>query len=429
MSVKQDNGWRSVAARFRSEEAGFTLAELLVVVTISGIIALAISSAFVIGARTTVQANTRLRESHDAQLLTTYFRGDAASASYVSTTAIPGACSSLDLTSAPGGASPVALFGWTDAGVAKQALYFRSSNSLVRRYCEGGVKKYDVTPVKNLAAAATATALSCPPLLACVPAPAQVQLNVREGSGYSYMLQASPRTDPRSGGALGSMSFYIGGGGLTLGGNSTLTATGVGYIGGTITCNGSGSTPTATSGFYTNGGSTCGSPSSTPAVADPLLGIAQPPEPVTQNPATTAPTCVAGQPTFQPGTYTTANKTLANGCLAPGIYYFRAGAVLNNVTSAPGGVLIYVKSGDLDLTGNSVNLAPLDNPEYAGVTIFMGRTNAGTVTVSAPSNIDGILYAPAGDLHVQTPNNSPLHVGGIDVLTMQLQANVDAFAA
>lgn len=408
-------------------EGGYTLVEMLVAVAIAGVIAAVLGAAFIISTKTTVQASTRLRESHDAQLLTAYFRDDAASASYVSDSAVPGSCAYGDLS----GATPVALFSWTEAGAARNALYLRSSTDLVRRYCEAGVKKYDVTVARNLSTAATAATLTCPPLAGCVPSPAQMQLNITERSGYTYALQATPRTDPLSGGGLGAMSFYVGGGGIDLGGDSTLTSSGLGYISGTITCNGNSSTkPTATAGLYTSGDSTCGSPSVTAPVPDPLLSVPEPAEPTQLDPAQSATaTCVAGKPTFQPGTYTTPNKTLSDGCLASGVYYFRNGATLDNVTAASAGVLIYVKSGDLLLSGSNVGLRPLADPKYAGVTIFLGRANSGQITVSSPSTVDGVIYAPAGTLHIQTPNNSPLHAGGIDVKTLELQANVDAFTA
>lgn len=60
-------------------EEGFTLVELLVVTVIVGIVMGALSSAIVVGLRTTDETTERLTESHDLQLLSVYWPADAQS--------------------------------------------------------------------------------------------------------------------------------------------------------------------------------------------------------------------------------------------------------------------------------------------------------------------------------------------------------------
>jgi prepilin-type N-terminal cleavage/methylation domain-containing protein len=67
-------------------EGGFTLVELLVGVTILGIIVVALGAAFGIGVRAFDNTTNRLSSSNDAQRVSTYFPPDVQSASRVSAT-------------------------------------------------------------------------------------------------------------------------------------------------------------------------------------------------------------------------------------------------------------------------------------------------------------------------------------------------------
>jgi prepilin-type N-terminal cleavage/methylation domain-containing protein len=178
------------------DEAGFTLPEVLITVVVTSIVVMCLSSSFVVGARTTVQANTRLRESHDAQMLATYFPADVASAKTVSTTSMAGSTCPI-----PG--SPVVLFTWTESGVRKDAFYGRSADAsqLVRQYCENNVAKTKVTVIKTLPSVAGMTAecraKTTDPwaAAACAGSPTGVKLTVQHQSAlYSYSIQGSRRT-------------------------------------------------------------------------------------------------------------------------------------------------------------------------------------------------------------------------------------------
>ena len=186
--------WRRLTERLgayaqRTEgEGGFTLPEVLITVVISSVVILCLATAFVVGAKTTVEASSRLRESHDAQMLVTYFPADAASATTVSTTSIAG-------STCPVPGTPVILFTWTESGARRDAFYGRptGTSELVRQYCENNVAKSRVTVAKTLAAGAAATTVECAPA-ACTGSPSRVKLTAQHHSGlYSYSVQGSPR--------------------------------------------------------------------------------------------------------------------------------------------------------------------------------------------------------------------------------------------
>jgi prepilin-type N-terminal cleavage/methylation domain-containing protein len=71
-------------ARFRDDERGFTLVELIIGMAITGILIGAIGSALVVVLRTTDVTNARFAESHDVQITSAYVANDVQSASSVS---------------------------------------------------------------------------------------------------------------------------------------------------------------------------------------------------------------------------------------------------------------------------------------------------------------------------------------------------------
>jgi prepilin-type N-terminal cleavage/methylation domain-containing protein len=125
---------RAAKQRLRQGESGFTLAEMLVVVVISGIIVAAVGSSFVVSTRAATSSNDRVDRSRDAQQTSTYFLSDAQNASYFSESTVPapamGSCSDF-------GADNVAVFEWTEGTVRKDAIYGLSGSpsELIRRYC------------------------------------------------------------------------------------------------------------------------------------------------------------------------------------------------------------------------------------------------------------------------------------------------------
>jgi prepilin-type N-terminal cleavage/methylation domain-containing protein len=70
-------------ARFRDDERGFTLVELIIGIAITGLLISAISSALFVALRTTDLTNKRMAESHDVQIVSAYLANDVQSASGV----------------------------------------------------------------------------------------------------------------------------------------------------------------------------------------------------------------------------------------------------------------------------------------------------------------------------------------------------------
>src|SRR5581483_1421791 len=198
--------------------------------------------------------------------------------------------------------------------------------------------------------------------------------------------------------------------------------TGIVAVTGGTSCSGSGSVVTAPDGFYGSGGGSC-SPTPGSPPPDPLASLPDPAVPGTAASDSTHPnstTCGSSMPTYQPGHYT-APSSLSNGCLASGIYYFDKDVSLDGVTSAPGGVLIYMSGGNLSLDGTTT-LSPITTGSDAGITIFMGRGNSGTIGTNSTMTINGVTYAPAGEFDLQS-NNSNVTSGGINVSTFQIKGN------
>lgn len=119
-------------------EGGFTLVELLAVVTILGLISFALTEAFIVGLRTTDANTDNLSRSVAVQALQSYFTGDAQSAKLVSTVDPAPVC-------AP---SPGVFLhlSWTDAGATRDVSYSLDADptpvagerELVRWSCTAG---------------------------------------------------------------------------------------------------------------------------------------------------------------------------------------------------------------------------------------------------------------------------------------------------
>lgn len=440
---------RKIRGRLTQNESGFTLPELLMTVVISSIIVGALASGFLVSTHAATASKQRLDRSHDAQQASTYFLSDAQNADYFSATTVKapamGSCPDF-------GASNVAVFEWTDAGIRKNALYGTTGSpaALVRRYCEAGVKQNDVSLVKNVGS--PAPVVTCP-TTPCSTTPAYLELTVNEttttyeASAYTYEVRADPRPTP-AGSPMSGIAIYVGTGGLTGGGSKTeIQATGGSVtVGGTSNCNGENGNTTGTpnqtveapEGFYGMGGGSCNGLAGGTLPADPLLGLATPTEPAD---STTVPDkkngykppnamdCGSSMPTFQPGRYPKDDE-LKGGCLASGTYFFKAGAVLNNLVSASGGVHIYIQSGDGDLS--NLTLSPLTSGPQAGVTIFTARSTApcaasGTcqqLKTNDGVTINGVLYEPASELIVQS-NSGSLRAGAINVAKLSFGGNSD----
>ena len=93
-----------MSARTRNREAGFTLVELLVAVSLMGLIMTALMSAVVVGFRSTRDTHTSLDQSNAEQIITTYVTKDiqAANAIVTPATLCGGETPKLELTTGSG---------------------------------------------------------------------------------------------------------------------------------------------------------------------------------------------------------------------------------------------------------------------------------------------------------------------------------------
>jgi len=430
----------TLAWRLRQEmaaEDAFTLPELLVVIVISSIIVTVIAASMIVGLRSTAASSTRLNESHDAQMAAAYFAADASNASSFSSAA-------PDPASCAAGLTNVAHFAWADAAGAQDVFYVTTGSpaTLVRRACVNNVAGPDVSVVRHLSGTPTIT---CPlPAASCSATPADVQLNVIETTGYSYALRGVPRPmsalpPPGNGGP--KFAVYVGSGGMSLKGNSTITNTSGQLVAdnGSLTCSGSGVTVSPPF-IVSGGGDVCGQTAGG-VPADPLRNIPEPNVPgLAPPPQPNGNDCGSSQLTYRPGHYLLP-VSFDTACLASGVYYLDGGGSLKDVHSAPGGVMLYLPPRLTDLAGAQslsmggvINLAPMtsatvpDSSVTPGVTVFLGRNNAGTVSINGSAGssfiVQGIIYAPAGELDLQS-NNANLNVGMVDVKTLQFKGNGD----
>ena len=193
---------RRTAGQLRSED-GFTLVELIVSVAIMGILAVAIGGSVFVGARASVASSNRLRESTDAQLLTTWFQRDAASASTVNTVPTSRPSGGTCAAGITAGAKTVVLLGWTQpngAGtVAHTAYYYQPAgqDTIVRRGCENNVNMSQITLMQN----AGSWSLDTSACIAPCTRPASMKLHIlNTDTGYEYAVGSMLRTtDSKSG--------------------------------------------------------------------------------------------------------------------------------------------------------------------------------------------------------------------------------------
>ena len=105
---------------------------------------------------------------------------------------------------------------------------------------------------------------------------------------------------------------------------------------------------------------------------------------------------------FSQGTYGSIDLSgTQQGILNPGTYIVGGLNLSGNatLTSADGGVLIYVSSGTVSVTGSAVlTLTAQTSGSYAGVALWQDQSDGNTLTLSSSSTnstISGAVYAPA----------------------------------
>ena len=116
------------------DEGGFSLIELLVVISILGVISFVLTEAFILGLKTTDGITSDVSNSVAVQALRSNFTGDVQKAQQVSTASTGTSC-------APGPASSVILeLSWPEPGTQRRVSYSLDGGTpgqreLVRRSC------------------------------------------------------------------------------------------------------------------------------------------------------------------------------------------------------------------------------------------------------------------------------------------------------
>lgn len=440
MIGRRDSNGKS--PRPQSDETGFTLLELLVVMMILPLITGGIAAALVSVLQMQGHTLTRFSNSSDSQITSEFYVRDVQSAAYVTTDASitsPYTATSPQLCgSSLGGTFVVGLY-WGQS----EATYWAIGTTLIRRYCavNGSYQTPSVTSSRNVSfnissgqgsAVVTGSAAStASDGWASTVGVSGIAVGVSEPetgtSSYTYSLQGTPR-------AWNSQAGGFPGGGsppppplLLLGtGTSTLTCGGNGSIdvnGGVAlnsTSNGAASlsghaTATATS-FYTadqtdpsgalaeTGNATFsppGTPSAGPSFADPYQNLTPP------NPTGMA-TYSGG--TYQgPGIYTSTLSVSGNThqVFASGIYILEQGISLSgnaSISSTSSGVFFYVTGGQVSIAGNGgASLQPLASPPSPIADLVIWQVAADTNPVYLTGNgsgsfLGGTIYAPGAQV-------------------------------
>ena len=161
----------------KRDDAGFTLAELLVAITIMGIITVVMGQSMLLGFSTYAQTDTLLKDSHGKQMLATYFMRDVQNATQVDSTS--GSC-------VPASESIVVALPATDVqGTAIVASYSYAGGTLIRHVCGASPDPAQIVAT-GLTAVPTyfcfAAYAASPAPIACNGAPV-VRLSLVTGTG------------------------------------------------------------------------------------------------------------------------------------------------------------------------------------------------------------------------------------------------------
>ncbi len=426
-------------------DGGFTLVELLVAVMIEGLIVGALAMAFIGILRSGTQVNQSLSRSSDARIAAAYIVNDASNSSGPEV-------SLTDTTSCADASPPVAgtqnavvRFDSTitsSSGATKPdiVIYYLVGTSLVRRECQNGALVSDNAVAANVASVNVA----CSPTANCSGTPTSITVAITEtattsGPPYVYSLTGTFQKTIGAG-APGPPSSVIllGGGtcgattGINLSGSGKMRVYGDAYLNtkdngtscGAITLSGA---PTyQAGGTYILNGGTCQAPTyllpACPTVTNYATAHPDPYATVTapstsgrpsQNAATT---CQSPGSTAQPGVYSgILSVGSSNTCqLASGVYIFQNGLSVSgaaSLTSASGGVLIYITGGSLSVAGSGVvNLSPMTTGQWAGLLIWQDKLDTSTISYSGAGilSLNGALYAPTAEINVAGSAANPM---------------------
>jgi prepilin-type N-terminal cleavage/methylation domain-containing protein len=440
----------------RRDEQGFTLMELLIVIGILPIVIGAVAYVMIGSFRNEGQITTRLDDSHDAQITSTYFTRDVQAASTITTQASGPLC---------GNTNQLLGLSWVSNGKTVAVSYSVSTVSgvthLVRVYCLG-----TNAPVTNVLSIGLFSGLGVPIItnscagsvsscatsggttvvtvtVSCQgggttcanggpistfpsstsPGIKSVLLDVTSHkTGYHYSLTAVPRnqasqvTEPP--GSAGPPFVLLGtqNPALTCDNKNGVTVNGAVAVNlsnpGSLSFGPASSGLTATQ-VYTETLSPTGgvvTPSSAytgPVVQGPVF-----PDPYSGLPDPTSSTVYTGGTIQGPGVYTSTVTVSGSVSLAPGIYIFEHSLDVTG-TLTGNGVMLYIgipnapagtkQDSGYAVTGNGVvNIVAPASGTYAGIAIFQSRSDSTAMSIvgnGGNSTYGGVLYAPAATIN------------------------------
>lgn len=410
-------------------ERGFTLLELLVVVTILPLVVGAIGVALISVFRLQSSVSSRISGSADAETVSASFVSDVQSAALLTTESAP-QCGTTG--------SEVLGLSWnaSQTVIAYVELAESKGNSLFRRVCLGGsttassisVVSHDVPTGQQATVTCASTALSCAASTGWIGSAgiSSVTLTIAEpASGYQYTLTAVPRAwNPVSGGVpaggvpvlpfqlLGTPSCPAAV--LTIAGGSALT---VGSGGGTVGL----SSACSPSVQINNGGSFAAGAivtadqnlDSDPAgsgptesylsggPANPYVALTAPSNPSTalvgSCSGTSSVTCTSGEYTSGPSFGGGAAITFTGTSAAPGTFVFDTALTIANGESVSFGNGTYWFKNGLTINATATfgsGIYIVGTSAAASSTTELTFSGGATVTTSGGT----LLYAAGGSL-------------------------------
>jgi prepilin-type N-terminal cleavage/methylation domain-containing protein len=414
---------KGFSGRARRGEAGFTLAEMVISISILGIVAVAIGAAFVVTAHDSVGVSERFSQSHDAQMASTYLATDVQNATQIA----PLTCGANVISLSESDGTTANYWYGTQGGEER----------LTRSICSsGGAVQSAIVLVHNGGGAPT---VSCVADCNVGTKPSTVTIDVptstSQNGTYSVSLTGATRgqASTKFGTTTGYPPFLLlGGGSISVSGRPSSL-----IINGTVIAN-TGSSHSGNGTFAPTNVQAVGSCSGWPNctvrstdVPDPFAGLPVPND--SQNP----PGQIVGN-TLTPGVYCSA-VSLANGTITKktGLYIFEAGFYASGPTKVIGSnVLIFIGRGDnstcppstpsFSLTNkDGFNLAPWNAGPYAGTNLVLWQRGDTAIAISGQteaSAITGVLYAPTAPVNLSSGQGG-LSIGAIIAFSVSISGN------
>ena len=414
-------------------EAGFTLVEVLISVTLLAMIMGALTAAFITSIKLASDTTQHTKESNDAQLIAAFLVRDAQAAGATNAiTGVPDASYGISLTdvagcTVPSGDTTVVRFEWLDRQSAAPtqsykdiAVYYYvpasvgKSGQLVRQTCGGPPNFPSEMPLaKNIPTPPSAT---CDPTPDCSGSPVSVSLTVSEvQTTKPYTITASTRPEAQSAATPNAT-----------GAPAPLALLGGGNCSGTAPLSGTGNVPLKVFGnaFIEGGASSCDAyavdnytitghteaidPAKCPGSAADCTDVAGISARDPYASAIAASTLKPPPPgpsrsgCSGPGHYASGISITSGTCtLTTGTYYVEGGfnvAAGAAVNTDGGDVLIYLASGTFSIDGK-FSASALSVPDYDGFVLWQAGDDTNPLKAGSASNVhlNGVVYAPGAD--------------------------------